>query len=103
MKIKRDDYVVVVSGNNRGQGPIKVLNVDRGKNRVELQGIGFVYRHVKRGHPKSPQGGRVQIPNLVCASKVVLYCDSCKRGVRVGIAVIEGVKKRRCLKCSKSF
>lgn len=103
MNIKRDDLVVVMSGNHKGQGPAKVLAIYPGKNRLEVQGVGDVLRHVKRGHPKSPQGGRVQVPTTVEVSKVSLYCEKCARGVRVGVVVVDGVKRRCCVRCKSSF
>lgn len=103
MNIKRDDLVVVISGNHKGQGPAKVLAITSGKKRLEVQGIGDVLRHVKRGHPKSPQGGRVQVPSTIEVSKVSLYCEKCARGVRTGVVVVDGRKLRCCVRCKSSF
>ena len=103
MNIKRDDLVVVISGNHSGRTPAKVLKIEIGGRKVELQGIGSVLKHVKRGHPKSPQGGRVQIPTLIAIDKLALYCAKCGRGCRVGVKVLDGVKRRICVRCLSSF
>ena len=29
--------------------------------KVVVEGVNLVYKHVKRGHPKSPQGGRLRM------------------------------------------
>lgn len=103
MNIKRDDLVVVISGNHAGRIPAKVLRVEIGGKKIELQGVGSALKHVKRGHPKSPQGGRVQIPTLIAVDKVALYCAKCDRGCRVAVGVLDGVKRRICVRCHNHF
>ncbi len=49
-----------------------------------IEGINRVLKHVKRGHPKSPQGGRLNLEMPIDSSKVMFYCGSCSKGVRVG-------------------
>lgn len=103
MKLRREDMVVVRSGNFRGQGPAKVVSIDRDVNRAIVEGINSALKHVKRGHPKSPQGGRVTIPVSIDISNLSLYCPSCNRGVRVKTQVVEGSKRRVCVRCQKSL
>lgn len=93
--------VVVLSGNFRGQGPARVVSIDTRTNRVIVEGINNALKHVKRGHPKSPQGGRVTIPVAIDVSNLAIHCGVCSRGVRVGRQVVDGVKQRRCKRCQK--
>lgn len=99
MRLRRDDLVVVLSGNCRGQGPAKIVSVNIAEDVVEVEGIGHALKHVKRGHPKSQQGGRVSVPVSIRVSKVALYCPKCVRGVRVSSEFAEGVKRRVCRFC----
>jgi large subunit ribosomal protein L24 len=100
MKIKRGDMVAVIAGDDAGGSPRKVLQVlDEGR-KVVVEGVNRVYKHVKRGHPKSPQGGRLSLEMPIDISNVLLYCNACGRGVRVGYSYkADGTKVRQCRKC----
>ena len=103
MRLLKEDMVVVLSGNFRGQGPAKIVSLDRDKGRAIVEGINTALKHVKRGHPKSPQGGRVTIPVAIDVSNLALHCLTCNRGVRVKSQVIDGTKRRVCVRCKKSL
>jgi large subunit ribosomal protein L24 len=103
MKLRREDLVVVRSGNYRGQGPAKIVSIDRDSHRAIVEGINNALKHVKRGHPKSPQGGRVTIPVPIDISNLALHCPSCNRGVRVKVQLVDGAKRRVCGRCQKSL
>ena len=53
------DMVVVVTGDDAGNTPRKVLRVLESGKRLLIEGVNRVYKHVNRGHPSSPQGGRL--------------------------------------------
>lgn len=99
MVLRRDDMVMVLSGNFRGQGPSKVLSINVRTDRAIVEGVNSALKHVKRGHPKSPQGGRVSIPVAIDVSNLAIHCVACGRGVRVGWRVVSGVKRRVCRRC----
>lgn len=100
MKIKRGDMVQVIAGDDAGDTPRKVLQVLDGGKAVLVEGVNRVYKHVKRGHPKSPQGGRLSLDMPIDISNVLLYCNACGRGVRVGFRYkADGTKIRHCRKC----
>jgi large subunit ribosomal protein L24 len=84
MKIKRGDNVVVIAGDQASRTPHKVTSVVGGGKQVLIEGVNRVFKHVKRGHPKSPQGGRLNLETPIDTCKVMLYCGSCNKGVRVG-------------------
>ncbi|MBI1345048.1 50S ribosomal protein L24 [bacterium] len=103
MRIKQGDQVVVTSGDDAGSQPRKVLEVLQGGRKVLVEGVNRVYKHVKRGHPKSPQGGRLSIEKPIDISKVQYFCPACSKGVRLGYRYTpEGRKERFCRKCDAS-
>ena len=100
MKINRGDMVQVLVGDDAGKAPRKVLSVVAGGLKVVVEGVNRVYKHVRRGHPKSPQGGRLSREMPIDISNVLLYCSACGRGVRVGFKYKpDGSKCRHCKKC----
>jgi large subunit ribosomal protein L24 len=98
MKIRRGDTVQVIAGDDAGTTARKVLSVVAGGKKVLVEGVNRVYKHVKRGHPRSPQGGRLSKEMPIDISIVLLYCDSCGRGVRVGYRYTKDGGKERCCK-----
>ena len=101
MRIKRGDSVVVVTGDQKGPTPRRVIQVLEGGRRLLVEGINRVFKHVRRGHPRSPQGGRLQLEVPIDASNVKLYCGSCNQAVRAGYRYTnEGAKERFCKRCN---
>ena len=97
MKIKKNDSVVVIAGDQKGPTVHKVISVVDGGRKLVIEGV-------KRGHPKSPQGGRLQIELPIDASNVMLYCESCHKPTRVGYRFSDdGAKARFCKKCDASI
>ena len=103
MKIKKGDMVVVISGDEAAKTPHRVTEVLEAGAKVVVESVNVVQRHVKRGHPKSPQGGRLRFEKAIFASNVMFYCEACKRPVRVGFRfAADGSKERFCKKCNVS-
>ncbi len=104
MKIQKDDMVVVVTGDHKSASPYtahRVIQVLDGGNKLLVEGINRVFKHVRRGHPKSPQGGRLQLEMPINTSNVMLYCSSCSKPVRLGYRYTDdGSKERFCRSCS---
>jgi large subunit ribosomal protein L24 len=100
MKILKGDLVVVNTGDDSSKSPRRVLRLVEGGARVVVENVNRVYRHVKKGHPKSPQGGRLSVEMPIDASNVQIYCSKCNRGVKVASRVdASGKKYRGCRKC----
>ena len=100
MKIKKGDSVVVVTGDEKGPAVRKVVSVVDGGRKLVIEGVNRVFKHVRRGHPKSPQGGRLQVELPIDASNVRLHCSSCNKPTRVGYRFgADGAKERFCKKC----
>ena len=103
MKIKKGDMVVVISGDEATKVPHRVTEVLEAGAKVVVESINVVQRHVKKGHPKSPQGGRLRFEKAIFASNVMFYCEGCKRPVRIGFRMAaDGSKERYCKKCKAS-
>ncbi len=101
MKIQRGDLVLVIAGDHQGPNPHKVVSVQAGGRKVVVEGINRVLKHVRRGHPKSPQGGRLSLEKPIDVSNVQLYCGACGKGTRVGYRFADdGSKERFCRKCN---
>ena len=102
MRIKVDDIVVVISGDDSGQRG-KVLSIDRESGKLSVEGVNKVYKHVKRSQ-KNPQGGRLSKEMPIPISNVLLYCQSCAKPTRVGARFLpDGSKERFCKKCSAAM
>ena len=107
MNVRKDDNVMVVSGNALGkQG--KVLMVFPAKNRIIIEGVNIVKRH-SRPSQKNPQGGVVQKEAPVNATNVMVICPKCGKATRVGHTFVtdatSGKKKkmRTCKHCREMF
>ncbi len=57
-KVRKGDLVMVVSGDHRGESG-KVLRVDPVRQRVVVEGVNLVYRHLRQSR-RTPQGGRIR-------------------------------------------
>ena len=107
MHIRKDDQVEVITGDDKsipGQRRIaKVLRVIPERNKIVVEGINRVFKHLKPS-AKNQQGGRLSKEMPIDASNVMLYCSSCNRGVRVGHRFTDsGQKQRYCKNCSTSL
>lgn len=104
MKIRKNDLVVVRIGRDASPTPRKVLRVLAGGEKVVVEGVNRVYRHIRRNSPKSPQGGRLSVEMPISAANVRVYCSSCNQAGRVGLRYLEdGSKERVCKKCNGSL
>jgi large subunit ribosomal protein L24 len=107
MHIRKDDQVEVITGDDRGTPDsrriAKVLRVLPEKNKIVVEGVNRVYKHLKPG-ARNQQGGRLSKEMPIDASNVMLFCPTCNRGVRVGHRLTDaGRKQRHCKKCSTSL
>jgi large subunit ribosomal protein L24 len=98
MRIKVNDTVMVISGEDRGTRG-KVLRVQRDASKLVVEGVNRVYKHVRRSQ-KNPQGGRLSIEMPISVSNVLLICGSCGAATRLGARrLADGSKERYCKKC----
>ena len=100
MNIRKDDLVVVLSGEDAEPGRARrVLRVLPREGKVVVEGVNRVYKHLKPNR-RNQQGGRLSKEMPIAVSNVALYCTTCKRGVRVGRRMEpNGFKVLYCKKC----
>ena len=95
--VKTGDTVVVISGNDKGARG-KVLRVSPKEGKVIVQGVHMVKKHV-RPRPPQEQGGIVDVEGAIYASKVMIVCPKCDKGVRIAHKMDGDKKIRVCAKC----
>ena len=98
-RIKRDDQVLVISGKDKGKrgAVIRVLLSD---NRVVVEGVNIVTRHVK-AQPGIAQTGMVQGEAPISLSNVMLIDPETGKAGRTGQKVLEDGTKVRVVKSGK--
>ncbi len=97
-KIKTGDEVVVLAGKDKGQKG-KVLKIVKAKDRVIVEGVNIVKKHVKPS-AENPQGGIEEKEAPIHISNVALVDPKSGEATRVGYEVRDG-KKVRVSKKSK--
>ncbi len=97
-KIRKGDMVEVIQGKESGKRG-KVLRVLAEDDRVVVERLNFIKRHVKPSQ-KNPQGGVIEREAGMHISNVKLVCPSCDAAVRVGRRIEKGEKVRYCKKCN---
>ena len=95
IKIKKNDQVVVTAGKNVGQKG-RVLRIVADKNRVLVEGVGMIKKHVKADPNKRTQGGIVEQESAIHLSNVMLV-DADGKPTRTG-SRMEGENKVRFAK-----
>lgn len=83
--VRKNDMVEVICGDHRGARG-KILRVDLEANKVLVEGVNMVYRHV-RPTRRNPQGGRVQKEAPIHISNVLPYDPGAGKGSRVHFEV----------------
>jgi large subunit ribosomal protein L24 len=102
LHIKKGDSVVVISGKDKGKKG-KVLIAIPKDGKVIVEGINMSTKH-KKPSKSVQQGGIIHQESPVFSSKVMLWCNKCNKGVRVGHKLLEdNVKVRYCRDCGDVF
>ncbi len=96
IRLKKGDTVVVRSGKYKAQTG-KVLAVHPQDNKVTVEGVNIVKKHVKpnRAHP---QGGIVDLHKPMWVSKVAIVEPTSKKPSRIGYLVAKDGTKTRVYK-----
>lgn len=100
-RIKKDDTVIVKTGADSGKRG-KVLSIDKKKGRIIVEGINKRNKFFKKTQ-EHPKGGVQNKEFPINISNVMLFCEKCKKGVRIGIEMKNDEKTRVCRKCGKSL
>ena len=95
-KIRKGDDVVVIARKDKGRrGPV-LRRVDA--ERVLVEGVNQVKKHVKPNPVKGVVGGIVEKEMPLHISNVALYNPATRKADRVGIKTLEDGKKVRFFK-----
>ena len=83
MYIRKDDMVVILTGDDKGKRA-RVLRVLRADNKLLVEGVNRVYKHLKPSRT-NPQGGRLSKEMPVAVSNVAMIDPTTNRPTRLGV------------------
>ena len=103
MNIRRDDTVIVLSGDDKGVKG-KVIAVSPKEGKVLVEKVNVIHKHVKP-RKMGEAGGIIKAESALYADKVQLICPKCGRPTRIGHIIENGKKFRVCKKadCGAKF
>ena len=87
MNIRKNDNVMVISGNAKGKTG-KVLKVYPDRHRIIVEGVNIMKRH-QRPSQKNPQGGITQRESTIHTSNVMLLDPKTNQPTRVGTKLVK--------------
>jgi large subunit ribosomal protein L24 len=71
IKIKKDDTVKVISGRDKGKTG-RVLDVDREKGKVLVEGVSMIKRHTRPNPQRQIKGGIAERESQIAISNVMI-------------------------------
>jgi len=95
-KIRTGDEVVVLTGKDRGRRGTVLRRVDA--ERVVVEGVNRVKKHVRPNPMKGEVGGIVEKEMPIHVSNVALFNPATQKGERVGVKSLEDGRKVRVFK-----
>lgn len=99
--IRKNDTVMAIAGVNKGRTG-KALQIQPSSGRAIVEGLGLVKKALRKTQD-NPQGGIVEKEAPIAISNLLLYCPSCKKGVRVSRGREGRERARLCRTCGHSF
>ncbi|OIP74819.1 50S ribosomal protein L24 [Candidatus Atribacteria bacterium CG2_30_33_13] len=100
MSFKKGDYVLVISGDDKGKKG-KIVGIFPKKMQVIVESVNFLKKHTKPTQ-KVPQGGVIKQEGALNISNVKLICNKCNKPTTVKREKIkEGKRVRVCKKCKE--
>ena len=91
--LKAGDIVLVTAGKDKGAKG-KIMSIDRTKQRVVVEGVNIVTKHVKPSQQN--QEGRIdKFEAPIHYSNVLLFCEKSGRGERLNVKVNDDGTKTR--------
>jgi large subunit ribosomal protein L24 len=95
IRLKTGDKVIVLSGKYKGKTG-KIARVHPKLNKVTVEGINIVKKHIKRTRDNA--GGVVEITKPLWVSKVAIYNAETKKPSKIGYKLSTTGKKTRIYK-----
>ena len=96
-KLKNGDEVIVIAGKSNGQRG-KITKIISDKNRVVVEGLNMMKKHVRPNPQAGIQGGIVEKEAPMDISNVAIFNSTTGKADRVGIKVEENGKRVRVFK-----
>ena len=97
-KIRKGDEVVVITGKDKGKRGTVLRRVD--EERVVVEGVNRVKKHVKPNPVKGVVGGVIDKDMPLHVSNISLYNPATKKADRVGFKLLDDGTKVRIFKSS---
>ena len=100
MKLKKNDFVAVIAGKDRGKKG-KILKVFPTESRVIVEGINYTTQYL-RPSQENPKGGMAKFESKLDISNVQLICPKCSKQVRIGFQFLaDRTRQRICKQCQE--
>jgi large subunit ribosomal protein L24 len=97
-KIRKGDQVIVLTGRDKGKRGTVTQRVD--EERLVVEGINMVKKHVKPNPMKGTTGGVIDKTMSIHQSNVAIFNPSTGKADRVGIKVLADASKVRVFRSS---
>ena len=97
-KIRKGDQVIVLTGRDKGKRGAVLQRVD--EERILVEGVNVVKKHVKPNPMKGTTGGVVDKTLSIHQSNVAIFNTATAKADRVGIKILADNKKIRVFKSS---
>jgi len=97
-KIRKGDQVIVLTGRDKGKRGVVAARVD--EDRVTVDGVNVVKKHVKPNPMKGVTGGVIEKTMPIHQSNVAIFNSASGKADRVGIKLLADGKKVRVYKSS---
>ena len=97
-KIRKGDQVIVTTGRDKGKRGTVTQRVDA--DRIVVEGVNVVKKHVKPNPMKGSTGGVVDKTMSIHQSNVAIYNAATGKADRVGVKLQDDGKKVRVYKSS---
>jgi large subunit ribosomal protein L24 len=101
LKLQRNDTVEVITGSDKGKRG-RVLRVLGDKDRVLVEHVRMVKKHVHPNPQRNIKGGIAEQEAAIQISNVMLVCGTCGP-TRVGHKFEGDTKVRVCKKCGQTL
>lgn len=98
-KIKKGDEIIVIAGKDKGKKGT-VLSIVADGEKVLIDGINLVKKHIKANPNTGEQGGIKPIAKPVHRSNVMLCDPTTQKASKVGVRVLEDGQRVRFYKGS---
>ena len=97
-KIRKGDQIIVLTGRDKGKRGTVTLRADA--DRLLVEGINLVKKHVKPNPMRGEQGGIVEKAMPIHQSNVAIYNKATGKADRVGVKTLQDGTRVRVFKSS---